>query len=319
MNGPELDHLLSDRHLDELVTTFRRLTGAQESAACVCVLIDPLLDNPLPILEAIEQRPRHPLRIKHDDLALEDAPYLLKVGQEQDHERLLECSLHQALAEQRVAATTTPAPRAVCAWILIEEHDLPRLLDALSSLAIVRPPERSAQRTIFRYWDPRVFEHLPRILGQQTMQTLLTQDVTARWLWLDREGQLASQEFKGGQGWRPDVQQWQALSRVEDLNQCLVLTHSAEKAPSSHDVIRLDKALQHAISLGCRTSIDRMTYALLADSLGGSFEHHPLMVDTFRQIAQEQASLSALAEAIPQDTWDRIKIDLSQPHQESVR
>ena len=102
-------------------------------------------------------------------------------------------------------------------------------------------------------------------------------------------------------------------------DQCLVLTRSAEKAPSSHDVIRLDKALQHAISLGCRTSIDRMTYALLADSLGGSFEHHPLMVDTFRQIAQEQASLSALAEAIPQDTWDRIKIDLSQPHQESVR
>ena len=48
MNGPELDHLLSDRHLDELVTTFRRLTGAQESAACVCVLIDPLLLATLP-------------------------------------------------------------------------------------------------------------------------------------------------------------------------------------------------------------------------------------------------------------------------------
>jgi len=223
------------------------------------------------------------------------------------------------LEEQRLAATTTPASRSICAWILIEEQDLPHLIDALSQLAIIRPPDHPARRTVFRYWDPRVFEHLPRILGKQTMQTLLPRDLNALWLWLDQGGQLASQEFTGGTGWRPDLQQWQSLLRVEDLNQCLVLTNDTGEARTLDEVIRLDKALQHANSLGCNNSTDRITYALLSASLGGNFECHPLMEHTFQRITQEQASLSTLAEAIPQETWDQIKVDLSQPQQASVR
>lgn len=319
MNEPDFDLLLADRHVSDLVMAFRRLTGAQSRESCVCVLMDPLLADTQPLLDAVEERPRHPLRIQHDDLARDDAPYLLKVGPEPEHERVLELSLQLALAEQRVAATTTPAPRSICAWILIDEQHVPSLADALSRLAIVRPPQRPSERKIFRYWDPRVFEHLPRILGNQTLQTLLTRDVTAQWLWLDRSGRLASQVLKGGKGWQPDVRQWQALSRIEDLNQCLVLAHTQGKPASAQDVTQLDSALQHAGTLGCHTSADRMSYALLSASLGAGFERHPLMTDTFRSIALGQASLSDLADAIPQQTWDRIKIDLSQPHPESVR
>jgi Domain of unknown function (DUF4123) len=307
-----------DLQADLLIRTFRQMAHAQGPHACLCVLIDPLLGNPLAELSAIEKLPIRPLRIQHDDLAQDEVPYLLKVGQEQDHERLISHTLRLALAEQRNALLESPASRSVCAWLFVDEGDLSKLVDALSQFARIPRPDGQGQRSLFRFWDPRVFQHLPRVMGQQHFERALADQLALQWLWLAPTGQLSSHVFTCGQGWRPSLAQWHALSRIEDLNQCLILSETQQQASPDH-IVELDRALQRAAVLGCGDSADRITYALLAMSLGGPFENHDLMTDIFSQVTRNRASLAALADAVEQSVWDRIKSDLAptRTHQKS--
>jgi len=304
---------------DGLIRSFRLFAQARGPGACLYVLIDPLLGDPLPDLAATEKVPVRALTIQHEDLAKEEAPYLLKVGQEQDHERLIAHTLHVALAEQKTALLESPASRSVCAWLFVNGDDPFKLTEALSRFALITRPGTQGKRQLFRFWDPRVFQHLARILGQRTLENALADKLAVQWLWLSPSGELGSHVFQDGSGWRPSLAEWHALSRIEDLNQCLLLSETQKLMGSSEHIVNLDHALQRAAQLGCQESADRITYAVLSMSLGGPFENHALMADLFRQVARDQASLAALAEAIEQDAWDRIKHDMAQArkHQKS--
>lgn len=299
-----------DLQADRLIRSFRQLAQMQGPHAHVCVLIDPLLGNPMADWPGINAIPVRPLRIQSDNLAQEETPYLLKVGQEQDHERLISHTLRLALAEQKNALIESPAMRSVCAWLFVNEAHLPQLVNALSQLAHISRPDGKGQRCLFRFWDPRVFQHLTRIMGPQDFECALPDHLRLQWVWLAPNGQLSSHAFSEGKGWRPTLAQWNALSRIEDLNQCLVLSETQQQA-TPHQIVELDHALQRAAELGCLDSADRITYALLAMSVGGAFEKHPSMTDLFRQVTQHRASLAALAEAVEQSVWDRIKSDLA--------
>ncbi len=299
---------------DDLIKAFRSTVQARNPRDCLCILIDPLLSNPLSELDSIKDVPARTLGFRHDDLAIEDTPYLLQVGREQDHERLVSDTLRLALAEQKAALLESPASRSVCAWLFVDKDDLFKLADALSRLALIAQPGSHGKRKLFRFWDPRVFQHLSRILGKQTLEGALPDRLTVQWLWLEPSGQLSSHIFSNGHGWRPSPTEWASLVRIEDLNQCLFLSETQERVDSSNHIVALDHSLQRATELGCSEAADRITYALLSMSLGGYFEDHPLMTDLFRRVARDQASLAALAEEVDQGVWDQIKNDMAQAH-----
>lgn len=301
-----------DGAADGLIRSFRRLAQAKGPDAQLLVLIDPILGDPMPELNFGHAIPISRLRVRHDDMAKEDAPYLLRVGKEEAHERLVAQTIRIALAEQQASLDDAPSARSVCAWLFIQEGDLFKLTEALSRLSVVAGFGDPSKASIFRFWDPRVFQHLARILGRQDFEGFLGSNVAAQWVWLGSDGQLKEHTFKGGAAWRPSSAQWQALSRIEDLNQCLLFSEAYASPDPSARIHELDGALQRANELQCRESVDRITYALLAQSLGGSFEHHPLMLELFKQLASEGVSFAALAEAVDQSLWDQVKSDMAQ-------
>jgi hypothetical protein len=309
-----LVHPVSDdfeHQADALITSFRRAAQAQGPQACLYVLIDPVLSDPLSQLNETKTLPVCRLSIRHEGLAKDDTPYLLIVGLEQDHERLVSHTLRLALAEHKNAMLNTPAACSVCAWLFVDGGDALQLSAALASLALIAQPGSQSATNLFRFWDPRVFRHLPRIVGKESLEVLLPAKLRVRWFSLAAGGQLITQSFSNGEGWQPSEAEWSSLARIEDVNQCLLLSETQELVGSSSHVGRLERALQRALELGCSESLDRVTYALLVMSLGSYFESHPLMVQIFRQVAREQVSFAALAEEVQQDVWDRIKTDMA--------
>lgn len=190
----------------------------------------------------------------------EASPLLLRIDGER-HE-LIEAYLIHAAEE---AAQPEGQIRSVAAFLFTGQPlvMIGRRLTRHLELRI-----RTGQRVFFRYFDPRVMPHLPRILQPAQMAKLL--DGIDYWAYADWQGQMvemAAADFERNPNTPAyvrlsvDSDQWAALQRIETYNLALrALRLDGAPLPGDADV-RLVKALALASASGLHTHEDIATLA----------------------------------------------------------
>jgi hypothetical protein len=276
------------------------------NAAVQLILCDPILSDPASSLET-SQRSLTRIVVECPELEPALAPYLVPVDRNWAGERLLQDSIELAIQEARCAAKAMPAPRSITAWLFVSPAQERLLRTRLSKRALLRTTVRSAEEKQFRYWDPRVFAQLPRVLGAEEFRNWLGVDVC--WCWIDARGIMQYADLVSGGPHQPssDPELLARLRRIAEINQCLVHTEKAGKDDAALAGAYFDALLIHAENTGCRTPADRMTYAVLADSLGKGFEQASQLSNYFERFLSGEAALTACAATVPQNVWDDVR------------
>ena len=222
--------------------------------------------------------------------APDQAPLLLSLP-------LSELPLVEALAAhaQQEAMDPDATTRSVCAFI---KSDLPvaqltrQLADALDLKV-----ERRA--VYFRYFDPRVFHHVPRLLPSKQFAEML--HGMSSWSYFLWDGSLAVQEIPKSEGsrlmsLRLTSEQWQPFEAVEHFSaaQRLFAKHGLPFEPKqTEDMFR---KVQAAMSSGLVSPADTAYYVACSLQASQSLSLHSSWPDVLALLQQEVP----LAEALEQ-------------------
>lgn len=287
-----------------------RQSLAASSCASLYLICDPILVNPIGDQAQELAYPTRPLEFRYRDLERSLHPLLIEIKDEQREERFINDSIRLAVQESMAARATSPAARSMCAWIIAPDVTLASMAEVLGTRALLGNPYAIGEKRLFRFWDPRVFDHLPRIFGESMFAEWGASNM--QWLYVDISGTMKSQRFdspllgKTKENFTPTTAQWDAISRLGDLNQVLQLSDAWSQPDLAATSARLDSALHRAATLGVNASLDAITYALLYHSVGGAFEHHPRMRPIFAEVSKG-ASLATMLADVEQATWDQIR------------
>lgn len=190
------------------------LYKAAQSAIGVAILIDPALADPLqPHIEELGLEPLR-LRIATRQVDTDKLPYLVWIADASRAERLINTSIRIAVAERLSPDPDWPAGmRSVCAWFvspaLTSESDAKALARRLATQGI--QTDADGGRHYFRFFDPRIAGHLPRILEPAQRQELGR--ITGNgWLGMDEHGELQALLLAG-----PDAPQSNTITPLTGL------------------------------------------------------------------------------------------------------
>jgi hypothetical protein len=268
-----------------------RLYNEFREAGYCHVLLDPQAGSPfegeIAALDS-KQAPRFHLRDAVFADAPEQAPLLLSLP-------LSELQLVEAFAAhaQQEAADPNATTRSVCAFI---RSDLPvaqlarRLADALDLKV-------ESRAVYFRYFDPRVFHHVPRLVpGKQFGGMLHGISSWSYFLW---DGRLDVQEIPRSEGSllmgvRLTSEQWQAFEAVEHFNaaQRLFAKHGLRFEPKqTEDMFR---KVQAAMSSGLSSPADTAYYVACSLQASEPLSRHPSWPDVLTLVQREVPLADAL-------------------------
>lgn len=194
-------------------TVFERLYSLCRETGCCHVLIDPQAGSLLG--EAVLNQDHIPRFHLSDPLfanAPEQAPVLLRLP-------LSEFPLIEALAVQAQYEATDPdnPMRSVCAFIQARVPTA-QLVRRLSAALDLRVDQRGIY---FRYFDPRVFHHMERLLHADSLGPML--NGVSSWAYFLWDGSLGEQHIPQvpptfSRGVRMTPQQWQMFESIEHFN-----------------------------------------------------------------------------------------------------
>lgn len=277
------------------------------------ILCDPMLEDELGAAANEKDYPCRKLDFTYSDLERSSNPYLIEIADEPQAERFVNFSIQVAVDEVLKNQAISPSPRSVCAWIIAPELNLNTFASLLGKSATLVDPYQIGVKRLFRFWDPRVMTHLPRIFSGLPFEHWL--GANTAWLTMNIDGVLECTHFTNVHAesdwpFEPTKQQWDAIARIENLNQVLRLSEAWSSQDFLSTSIAIDNALIRAQRLGIVESLDSITYALLYRSLGGAFEKHHLMHPVFLEFSQG-VSLTTLLADVDQVIWDRIRADLA--------
>jgi len=239
-------------------------------------------------------------------------PYLLRLPSGFAGERLLQATIETALAEADYGARNTPAAHSVCAWLQLPSTMLDELTRALSRRA-GQFFEGAPRVQAFRFWDPRVFVHLPRIYGPLFDSWL---NMPVHWRWIDGSGRLREQAFKP-QHTPATVHPAQgehivdALALLGDINNVLVHTGLILRGAEAQDGAAIEPHVRHARQLGCSDLRDVVMYAAAAHRLGGRFEHATCLQSYLAPFRAGELDFHLAALAVPEGIWDEAAYELA--------
>jgi hypothetical protein len=264
-----------------LIQLRARMNREPEQAAAL--LVDPALHDPFDQLaeDSAVQRVQLPMRFR--DLDAAHCPYLIWISQERLAERVVSRSVSLAIAE--ALGTVQPqGRRTVCAWLIPQRDVTPReLARALGAQAVLRDP--GGRPRLVRYYDPRVADHLPRILGMRHLWRWLAG--VDEWHRVAADGQLDSWLRPAAQASDPAAvvaaDFWPMLERVGTINKLLSQSQSWPISDRQDLPVRLDRALQRATDCGLTAEQDQMVFAACAFTIREGFEFDPAV----RQILSE--------------------------------
>ncbi len=222
-------------------------------------------------------------------ISRERQPYLIEIADSIDGDRLLSAVMRAASREREEALEhDVGVMRAVCAWIVTngqDESDLQaRLAQRLSRASWIRSPHDGVH-TVFRFWDPRITTHLPRIIGNAEWSNLIGSWGLSAWLCLGEDNAL--QRFAGANAkpeqpanaWQIDANRWLAMKQIGWAHRVCQL------APKWHESlidVGFDRALaiiSRATRHGMRDEADLLRFAHAALTLHSDFDTHPLVVN----------------------------------------
>lgn len=211
---------------------------------------------------------RHPLLAQTPAQRL----YLERIGQ--DRSAQLASQLERQRAE-RGAGLLGPVP--LCGW-LISRHASTSIAAYLSRQLKQTPEGKPA---LLRFYDPRVLEHLPRILEPWQLSALL--GPIDRWAYLDTELHLRCLDPHGEVrrlgGLKLSAEQWHAIQRIGQINRCRELYRTLpgsaglSKAPAES----VEALLIAAHCAGLRDRPEVATFVLHGLTTRIDFHRHPIM------------------------------------------
>lgn len=282
---------LADTLTQAAIASFRRVLGEANNAdpargTPLCVIVDPVLHDPSGEVEDTQTLIRLPLSI--DTLEPELRPYLLVIDDSIAQERVLNSTFRVA-AEELLGRHDGEAgqPRSVCAWITADDLGHPQaqrdLALALSRCAtIAPPPPYPRERTVFRYWDPRIAMHLSACLGEAWARALCAMRLRG-WWGLQPNGMLTcfSPLQKTGtdsadlafSGFAPNAHQWQTLLAIGWCNRVAQLLPAWE-LPHAPEIRVVEDAVRQALSHGLHEEIDILGFVHCALSIHPLFYRH---------------------------------------------
>jgi hypothetical protein len=270
-----------------------QLYGQCRASGHCHVLLDPQAGSPFAErLAALDERtaPRVHLRDPMFAGTPQDAPLLLRLP-------LQELQLLEALATRAREEATDLAspPRSICGFF---QSALPmeRLASRLSS-ALSLQVER--QGLYFRYFDPRVFLHLPRLLPPDDLGHLL-RGIT-RWSFFLWDGSLAVQDIPASTRQAPGplrlaAAQWDAFACIEHFNatQRLFARQALPFEPGR--TAALFAEVDAARSLGLPTPEDTAHYLACSRRAPAPLPQHPAWPEVLSLLQQDVPLAEALAQ-----------------------
>ncbi|MBB5020567.1 hypothetical protein HNQ59_003888 [Chitinivorax tropicus] len=159
----------------------------------------------------------------------------------------------------------------------------------------------------FRYFDPRILCHLPRILTP-TQQALLLHGID-EWGWLDWQGAyqpLHPPNLPIDPAARLIINQaqWQALGEIEAFNLLLGKLMSRGRIPDHQQVPQWLECLQQGRQRGLRQANDIADWAALCLIQGDTWQAHPQLGETLQLVITDGIPLKDALE-------DRLGITLA--------
>lgn len=303
---------MSDQDFSEQLQNLQNRLFTQVKTYGHCyLLLDPALG---PVLEddiqAADIAEEDQATILDPLLALEPEKALILLRLTTRNIELLDASIANALA----CNTDMSNPqRGICAWIF-SQQPISRLAKHLKHWFDVAIPAQ--KRIFFRYYDPRVTTHLPRILSATQISEWLTG--IEEWAWVDRDGEWQTikpvEPIENKALHLPQLHalQWAALQRVETINLCLRTLQSIEVAspPPAQDY-RLDEWVSAAAAKGFSSQEDAIAYALHAWLVHPQFMEHSAVQHAVIEAGKNNGGLCQALAQFEQADLDRIQNDLN--------
>jgi Domain of unknown function (DUF4123) len=298
-----------------------RAALSQSRTSTLSVLIDPMLGDPLAATRTVKDSlasglaSRQALAFIHHDLAPNKAPYLLHIPDELRAERCVNESVQVAVSEALGLYGGDYRGRSVCAWI-VGESDPSALAVRLARAARVVKPDGASWP--LRYWDPRVFWHLPRALDLQQQHTLIAQ--LGRWFWFDPTnafGGLIHEVPKDAERAQAplafDESGWAVLSRVGAVNRVLGLAWNWDIRPTPANAKRVDVLIQRCHALGFLSEQDELVFSSCGLTSRDDFDSQPDVAEALRAGASRGISAMQALEPFDDDFWADLRAQSALP------
>lgn len=290
-----------------------RKTLAIEGQRGLKILVDPALADPILSVCQRNALPVRRLNLPYGDVSAEVKPYLVSVDDADAHERFLTETILVGLRESLAARDGWPAARSVSAWLIMSNEETRVFAQEFNVRAVVHKPGTPSKRKLLRFWDPRVFPQVGRLVGNAWARWLR---VNATWVYLDGWGRITQHRFvrpavATEKTWYPDLAAWEKLERAAEVNHSLVISGKLHQQADERIFDHFDRLLVRATALGCRHALDRVTYAVLADSIDVPFEQHPQVAAMLKRTRHEDVSFSDLLTSLDSIAWERIRDELT--------
>jgi len=258
------------------------------------VLIDPMAGNPFEEeIKAFDSKIVQQCRLM-DRLFVDSqaqAPYLVRLP-------LSEAVLLEKFLAQAIEETIDPSvhTRAICAFIFspLEQATLGKRLTRQLSAKV-----QDFGDIYFRYFDPRVMQQLPCILGAEQLAGIL--HGVRLWGYVSWPGQFNVIQEPSTENYPTTpaftMPQWEAMERIALINATLHTLQSAEVALTEDADQCIDAHLKTARAAGIPVAADQVTYATYSMKVGDEFTRHP---DLPKSIAITMQSKVPLADVLEQ-------------------
>jgi hypothetical protein len=192
------------------------------------------------------------------------------------------------------------APPVLCA-IVESDKATGRLQRHLADQLILSKP--TSGDAVFRYYDPRVFPHLRRILKPEQLGALL--GPVAAWTYL--EGTTGWATVKGAQapeaGLRVTQAQYERIARIEQVQRALraLSSNGTTTTPDTPEPLDAQVAKGQAYGLA---GADLLAFALHGVLVSPYFDRHPRVHAVLR--APEKTSYAEAVSAWTRQDWEAV-------------
>lgn len=309
---PELD-AAGHAVLQKVLLQLRAAIGARP----LQILIDPLLGDPLAEHPHTQESLRAGKALRqalphiHADIDPTRGPYLIHIPSEADAERLVNASVELAWREATGNMPSGHRGRCVCAWICDEPEPEATALRLARCGSVIAPQGKPHP---FRYWDPRVIWHLPRVLPAGHWHSLRAR--LGKWCHLSSTGELvqlpalasghADSSGEPHERLRFDESAWARLKDITLCNKVLALCPQWGIALSESLPQQVEQAIQSCRSHGFDTEQDILVYCACALTAHPQFDRHPAVSAAIEDARANGASLLHALQGFDNNFWQQL-------------
>jgi hypothetical protein len=284
------------------------------------VLIDPAFADPLAdeIRGSTVIGDRARTRLIIDIMPPHQQPYLLELTDDVSGARLLSAATQVAIRE-RLGEFDNEAGevRSVCGWLLANGDGETAITIArrMAHACWVRLP-LNRERTVFRYWDPRLTVHLPRVFGSDVWTGTISDIGLLAWWCLDDDGTpkgyTAATQSRApsaeSPAWQIDDDQWFALARIGWTKRACQLLPQWE-VPEGIGGETVRSIVERTARYHLRTEGDVLRFVHCALALHPRFDSHPQVAAALAEL-QAQGSQAGAFVRVAQQWTDQFRAAL---------